>query len=155
MTSAEVRVLSALCVIRGQALYACSAAVPIGNSMHATVGRVGIHGEQGPAFACCTKNQYPAWCPPTLSHPNRTAPLPQAAPLLPSPSALAASLPAYQKYAWRDNGRSMHTKPGMCLNVAGGVPLFSQSELCVPLVPLRERQRQRDHRRLEERKVMW
>lgn len=42
-----------------------------------------------------------------------------------------------------NNGRSIHTKPGMCLNVAGWVPLFSQSMLCVPCFP-RETERDRD-----------
>ena len=58
-----------------------------GTSMHATVGGVGIHGEQGFAFACSTKTHYPAWCPPpspihplsplkTLSQTHPTLPVP-------------------------------------------------------------------------------
>lgn len=123
-----------LCVIRGKAFTLALLRCQSGTSVHAIVGGVGIHGEQGLAFACCTKTHYPAWCPPPspihplspLQNPSPTPPHP------PGPSVPAASLPAYQKYAWRNNGHSIHTKPGMCLNVAGWVPLFSQSMLCVP-----------------------
>lgn len=56
---------------------------------------VGIYGEQGLAFACCTKTHHPAWCPPPLPiHPLSPLQNPPAPPHLHGPSVQAAS-PAY------------------------------------------------------------
>lgn len=151
--SVEVHVLSVQCVIRGKAFTLALLRCQSGTSMHTSVGGVGIHGEQGLAFACCTKTHYPAWCPPPSPiHP--LSPLqnpPLAQPHPPGPLVLAAPLPAYQKNAWWNNGRFIHTKPGMCLNVAGLVPLFSQSMLCVPNFP-RERARERERQKQGEQR---
>lgn len=137
--SIEVHALSVLCVIRGKAFTLALLRCQSETSVHAIVGGVGIHGEQGLAFACNTKTHHPAWCPPPSPlpiHPYRTH---QPHPILTVPPWLAASLAAYQKYAWQNNRRSIRTKPGMCLSVSGSVPLFSQSKLCVsPGSPERE-----------------
>lgn len=111
------------------------------------------------------KNPLPSMVPPrpfTRSHPYRTPPAPAPAPPHPpGPSVLAAPLPAYQKYAWRNNGRSIHTKPGMCLNVAGlGPSPLSERALC-PLFPPRKRHRDSEsmggsvNTEGGERKGMW
>lgn len=113
--SVEVHVLSVLCVICGKAFTLSLLRCQSGPSMHATVGGVGIRGEQGLAFACGTKKpttQHGA--PPPLAHSPSLNPT-EAPPHPPCPSVLAAPLPAYQKYAWRNNGRSIHTRNLECV----------------------------------------
>lgn len=144
--SAEVHVLSVLCVICGKALTLALWRCQSGTQHAWNSGRGRHPWRTGPWFACCTKTHYPAWCPPhprpfTLSHPYEPPPpLPQVHPTLLVP---LRRLLLFQLI------RSMHggtmavlstRKPGMCLNVAGRVPLFPQSVLCVPCFP-RERDR--------------
>lgn len=162
--------MSSVCCVSsvGSCLYARSVAMPIWNQ-HAYDSGQGRHPwRTGLCLCMLHKNPLPSMVPLptphphpfTLSHPYRT---PSPSPILPAPIPLCwlLLLQAYQKYAWRNNGRSMHTKPGMYLNVAGWVPLFSQSMLCVPCFPPRERGRDGESRRgcvnaeRRDREVMW
>lgn len=145
-------VLSELCVIRGKAFTLSLLRCQSGSSMHAMVGGVGIHGEQGLAFACCSKTHYPAWCPPPSPKPLPIHPLsplqnpphpPSPVPLHPpSPLVLAAPLPAYQKYAMAEQWAFY---PHETWNVSEccrpGPSRLSEHALC-PLVPPSERRGQ-------------
>lgn len=79
--SAEVRVLSVLRVTRGKPFRLALLLCQSGTGLHA-VGRVGIHGEQGLAFACCSETYYPIQCPPP-------SPVHPAPPHPPGPSVRA------------------------------------------------------------------
>lgn len=111
--------------------------------MHATVGGVGIHGEQGLAFACCTKpaTQHGAPPPPLPIHPLSPLQNPAVPPHPPSPSVLAAPLPAYQKVCMAEQWAFY---PHETWNVSEcsrlGPSLLSEHALC-PLFPPRERDR--------------
>lgn len=93
------------------------------------------------------RSQYPARCPPrpfTLSHPAAAS---TARPVPPSPRhALAASHPAYQKYAWRNNGRFYAHGTW---NVSECGRPGSLSSLRASFVPPYSPERERD------RKVTW
>lgn len=155
VTSVQRSVSSVWCVLSvGRAFTLAASQYQSGTSVHAVVGGVGIRGEQGLAFARCTKPYCPAWCPHQHHHTSAHSHSVTPAELCPpnththtqTPSVLAAPLPAYQKYARQNNGCFIHTKPGMCLNVAGWVSLFSLSTLCVPCFPW-EREEQTHFRR--------
>lgn len=141
--SVEVHVLSVLCVICRKAFLRslCCDANLEPACMQRWAGSASMENRALPLHAQnLLPRGSPPHPPPLPIHPLSPLQNPAVPPHPPSPSVLAAPLPAYQKYAWRNNGRSIHTKPGMCLNVAGWVPLFSQSMLCVPCFPLRERE---------------
>lgn len=146
MNSAQRSVPSVRCVSSvGRAFTLAAPQYQSGTSVHAVVGGVGIRGEQRLAFACFTKPRCPACCPHQLHHTfarshsvtpaDLPPPQPQTHTHTHSPLVLAAPLPAYQKYARQNNGRFIHRKTGMCLNVAARVSLFSLSTLCVPNFP--------------------
>lgn len=118
-------------------LLCCSANLR-NSCMYATVGRFGIHREQGWAFACCTKTHYPARCPPP--HPRLFTLSVTPSELPPFSCNPACPIPPYwllllfqfiTSMRPLNNERSMHTNPGMCLNVAGWVSPSSQRRLCV------------------------
>lgn len=139
--SVEVHVLSVLCVIRGKAFTLSLLRCQSGPSMHATVGGVGIRGEQGLAFACGTKKpttQHGAPPPPrpfTLSQPYRSPTPPSLSLGAGCSSSSLSEVCMAEQWAFYP-----HEKPGMCLNVAGpGPSLLSVHALC-PLFPPREKQ---------------
>lgn len=77
----------------------------------------------------------------TLSHPNRSSsPPPRPHPTLLVPLCWLLLVQLIRSMRSQTMAVLSTRKPGMCLNVAGRVPLFSQSTLCVPGFPLREKQ---------------
>lgn len=134
-------------VIRGKPFTLAVLRCQTRTSIHA-VGGVGIHGEQGAPFACCSETYYPAWCPPPSPihpcHPHKTLQLHPTILSLSFFSSLSEVCIAEQWvfYAQETWNVSECSRLG---------PSFCQSMLCVPCFPW-EKLTQWGHR-LHERRM--